>query len=587
MQRRNFCKLALAATASAVAKPRPTFASTPPAPRDFVLDMVHFNPGEPAPHTRFLDPTYLKQMGYTGQVLFSNIEGVPTFSTLFPNLLDETARTWATQAAAVIEKKISAARAANLPAYAWMQLTVFPKALVARERAGICNAKGQIDVELPRTQQLIAAQLDEIFARFPQLDGLVIRTGEVYMQDLPHHASSGNTAGTELIQESTSILNGPASHIALLRVLRERACLRGKRIFYRTWDFGPHFHNNPDYYLRVTDAIEPHPNLIFSIKHQQGDFHQLTPFNPTLTLGRHRQIVEVQCQREAYGKGAHPYYIGQGVITGWEDMAWVNPAGRPKGLADIIANPLIAGVWTWSRGGGWQGPFIKNEFWCALNAAVVSHYAENPTRSEPALLNAFARQSGLPAAQLAAFRELNLLSAKGVLRGQLTALRVPVATTSNAPFDVWWTRDDKIGVPNLTDFLRLHLIDASIAEKREAVAIWQRIEAISQTLTFADSDTTAFVRSSCTYGRMKYAIIAAGWTAYALGLQGKADGSYNRPAIQAAIADWDKLWAEWKHIAATDPWCSTLYKPQAFDVHFQYRPGLGAAVDALRPIAAS
>jgi hypothetical protein len=584
MQRRDFCRLALAASVA-----RPSFAApTAIAPRDFILDMVHFNPGEPAPKTRFLDPSYLKQMGYNGQVLFSNIEGVPTFSALFPNLLNETERNWANNAAAVIGEKIAAASAAGLPAYAWMQLTVFPKALVEHERSRICNAKGQIDVELPRTQQLIAAQLDEIFARFPRLDGLVIRTVEVYLQDLPHHASSGNTEGTELIQESTSILHGPASHLALLRVLREHACLRGKRIFYRTWDFGANFHNNPDYYLKVTNAIEPHPNLLFSIKHQQGDFHQLTPFNPTLTIGRHRQIVEVQCQREAYGKGAHPYYIGQGVINGWEDMAWINPPGRAKGLADVIANPLIAGVWTWSRGGGWEGPYIKNEFWCTLNASVISHYAENPSRSEPTLLNTFARQSGLPAAQLPAFRELNLLSTKGALRGQLTTLRIPVGTPpSTAPFDLWWTRDDKMGLPNLTDFVRLHLIDASITEKRESVAIWQRVEAISRHLTFASPDTTAFVRSSCTYGKMKFSIIAAGWTAYTLGLQGRADGRYNKPAIRSAIADWDHLWAQWKQIAATDPWCSTLYKPQAFDVHFQYRPGLGAAVDALRPLVSA
>jgi hypothetical protein len=585
MRRRDFCRLSLAAAVA-----RSSFAAPArPAAREFVLDMVHFNPGEPAPNTRFLDPSYLKGMGYTGQVLFSNIEGVPTFDSLFPGLVPQGSieRDWSNAAAATIATKIAAARAAGLRAYAWMQLTVFPQALVARERDRICNAKGQIDVELPRTQQLIAAQLDEIFARFPQLEGLVIRTGEVYLQDLPHHASSAGQAGTALIQASTSILNGPASHLALLRVLRDRACLRGKRIFYRTWDFGPNFHNNPAYYLQVTNAIEPHPNLLFSIKHQQGDFHQLTPFNPTLTLGRHRQIVEVQCQREAYGKGAHPYYIGQGVIGGWEDMAWVNPPGRAKGLADIIANPLIAGVWTWSRGGGWEGPTIKNEFWCALNASVLSRYAEDPSRTEPALLNAFARQAGLPPSQRAAFRELNLLSAKGVLRGQLTALRVPVATATNAPFDVWWTRDDKMGVPNLTDFLRLHLIDASIAEKREAVAIWQRIEALSRTLNFANPDTTAFVRSSCTYGKMKYAIIAAGWTAYALGLQGQAEGSYDKPALRSAIADWDRLWAEWHQIAATDPWCSTLYKPQSFDIHFQYRPGLGAAVDALRPLVSS
>ena len=29
---------------------------------------------------------------------------------------------------------------------------------------------------------------------------------------------------------------------------------------------------------------------------------------------------------------------------------------------------LYAGIWTWSRGGGWGGPYIENEMWCDLNA---------------------------------------------------------------------------------------------------------------------------------------------------------------------------------------------------------------------------
>jgi hypothetical protein len=116
--------------------------------------------------------------------------------------------------------------------------------------------------------------------------------------------------------------------------LRDEACVqRNKMVIYRTWDFGYNFHVNPQYYLKVTDAIEPHPNLIFSIKHQAGDFLRMTPFNPTLGIGRHRQIVEVQCQREAYGKGAHPFYVGDGVINGWEEYAKIMQAGQPTRFA--------------------------------------------------------------------------------------------------------------------------------------------------------------------------------------------------------------------------------------------------------------
>ena len=112
-------------------------------------------------------------------------------------------------------------------------------------------------------------------------------------------------------------------------------------VFYRTWDFGNNFHVNPAYYLKVTYAIEPHPNLIFSIKHQAGDFLRMTPFNPTIGIGKHRQIIEVQCQREAYGKGAHPFYVGDGVINGWEEYAKIMKPGQPRGLRDVVNTPIL------------------------------------------------------------------------------------------------------------------------------------------------------------------------------------------------------------------------------------------------------
>jgi hypothetical protein len=57
---------------------------------------------------------------------------------------------------------------------------------------------------------------------------------------------------------------------------------------------------------QVTDAVEPHPLLYMSVKHVQLDFWRYSAFNPCLGIGRHAQIVEVECQREYEGKGAHP-----------------------------------------------------------------------------------------------------------------------------------------------------------------------------------------------------------------------------------------------------------------------------------------
>ena len=335
MRRRDFVRSAAIAAAGYLTGPVVGATGTASLPAGgsasqggqghFVLDMVHRNPGEPYPQTAFLNPGHLASWGYSGQILLSVIEGVPTFDSIAPGVLAQGSeeRAWAEKTADNIQKEIARAKAANIHCYAWMQLLVFPKAIVKRFKDQICDLQGRIDIARPFTQQLLRTQLREIFVRFPDLDGLVIRTGEIYLQDFPYHTSNGSGQAA-LIQANTAIVNGEQSHLQILRLLREEACVKlDRNIFYRTWDFGNNFHTNPRYYLAVTDVIEPHPKLVFSVKHQAGDFLRLTPFNPTLMIGKHRQIVETECQLEVYGKGAHPYYSGQGVIGGWEEYAWL------------------------------------------------------------------------------------------------------------------------------------------------------------------------------------------------------------------------------------------------------------------------
>ena len=42
------------------------------------------------------------------------------------------------------------------------------------------------------------------------------------------------------------------------------------------------FASEPPYYLSVAGNIEPHPDLIFSVKHTADDFWRTIPFNPTI-----------------------------------------------------------------------------------------------------------------------------------------------------------------------------------------------------------------------------------------------------------------------------------------------------------------
>jgi len=283
----------------------------------------------------------------------------------------------------------------------------------------------------------------------------------------------------------------------------------------------------------------------------------------------------VQCQREAYGKGAHPYYIGDGVINGWEEYAKLMAPGQPKGLCDIVHNPNFAGLCTWSRGGGWEGPYITNELWCALNAYVLAKYAENPERTEQDIFNEFTTQRlGLKGDDVERFRELNLLSAAAVLRGQCSL---------KGHVDLWWARDDFIAAPNLDSFVTNGLVADALAEKAESVSMWEKVETLAHQIHFADPATQDFVETSCAYGRIKYSIFEQAWTILLYGAMGDKSGHYDRGKLSAAIAKYDALWDEWRKLKQAHPSCATLYK----DVAFKGHPGIGAAVDRYGKICAA
>ena len=543
-------------------------------PARFIIDMVHNNPGEPLQATAFRDPRKLAGLGYNGQGIQAEADSCETFDAIAPDMLAQSSveRTWIEQHAQALELQAKQAHDAGIKAYAWFQFIVLPKAVVARYKADICDGQGRIDLERPMTQKLLRAQVDELFDRCPDVDGLVVRTGEIYLQDSPYHTASGK-GGEALAQGGTAILHGPASHIALLKLLREEVCTkRNKLVLYRTWDFGNNFHINPRYYLQVTDAIEPHPNLVFSIKYSAGDFLRMTPFNPTLGSGHHRQMVEVECQAEYYGKGAHPYYIGDGVINGWEEYPLIMKSDNTNGLRSIVTNANFAGIWTWSRGGGWEGPYISNELWCELNAWVMGQYARNPQANEAEIFNRFARERlGLQGEDVARFRELNLLSAAAVLRGHASRL---------GDVDKFWARDDKMGALNVSKYIQAGQMTNLLAEKAEAAADFQKIEVLAHSIHFADPATQEFVETSAAYGRIKFALFEQAWTILLYGAAGETMKPYDRDRILAGIKKYDALWQEWRELKAAHPSCATLYH----DYGFGKKPGIGAAVERYRKI---
>jgi hypothetical protein len=547
----------------------------------YLLDMVHHNPGEPPFQTAFLDPANLVAYGYTGQV-FKHINCIATFRALgedfFPAGSEE--RAWLEPFTAGIEAEISAAKAVGLQVFFHIDLFVLPKRLIERFRDRLCDKNGRISLDQEFTLEVHRVLFEELFARYPMLDGFIIRHGETYLYDTPFHAGNGPIP-----------LHGPhvepeREHdrfVKLIGFLRETVCVRhNKTVIFRTWDWHPDkFHANADYYLAVTDRVEPHPNLVFSIKHTAMDFYRHIKANEALGRGRHPQIVEVQCQREFEGKGAYPNYVMDGVINGFEEF--------PKriGLRDVVSNPLIQGVYTWSRGGGWYGPYLQDEFWPALNAFVISRWASHPDKTEEQIMKEFCHERlGLTDEDAAAFRRLCLLSARAVLKGRycevwdrtLNGIRTPVGL---------WMRDDRLGgldqLAEVFAYLYEHdLFETALREKAEAVALWEEIASLMASIHFPDRALGERLATSVQYGFRLFRVVQAGWQVMALGYGADRAGIYSTANMRAAIESYDQAWKSYREVAGM-PGAASLYHGHYFSLPGEPEvPGLNATVERYR-----
>jgi len=559
--------------------------------KKYILDFVHNNLGLPPRISKFNDADFVQALGYKGMAPHWYVQCGITYDSLEKGIVPEDSeeRKWIKKNAEILTVKIKEAKDAGVELYPFTDFLVVPQSvwkkfgeeMVAeefREEA----ARGELrkpDIKQEMTKRILRVQIEEIFQTFPELDGLMLRFGETYLHDTPYHlgGSPVKTSGQEGI-------NG---HIEMIKLLREEICVKmNKKLFYRTWDFGNFFHVNPEIYLSITDQIEPHKNLIFSIKHVKGDFFRTFVFNPTIAIGKHQQIVEVQCQREYEGKGAHPNYIAAGVINGFEEYEYLMKPEQAQCLNDIRDSSQFAGVWTWSRGGGWLGPHLKNEFWCEQNAYVMTKWAQDTNRPEEEIFYEFARDKGFSDEDIPKLREISLLSAKAVLRGKYTRY---------GGYNVAWTRDQFIhGSGVLRTYfdwaIKEELVEKVLAEKKESVDMWKRMAELAKQIETKDDALNEFLRSSIQYGRIKYEIYEKGWIVMLLGHIGDTTGKYDKEQIGQAIARYDKLWEEWRQLEKNSPSCATIYEPNGFaitghlDIYGNPETGIGASVDKYRKI---
>lgn len=550
----------------------------------YILDMVHHNPGEPPFDSRFLDPNHLLDYGYNGQV-FKHLNCVATFAAtgkdFFPAGSEE--RRWIDAHTAEIKTAIDLAKSCGVQIFFHLDICVLPRAVVTHYRDEVCDPEtGRISFERAKTLELHRILFEELAGRFPEVDGYIIRVGETYLFDTPHHVGNGPIpqSGPEWSPEylyaetlaEQQVVTPNWNHQQrdvyrkLLRFLREEVCERhNKTMIFRTWDtFPDKLHARLDRYLEVSDAVEPHENLIFSIKHTALDFWRHTKFNECLGQGRHPQVVEVQCQREYEGKGAYPNYVMDGVINGFDENR------VKKGLKDIIHDPRIVGVFSWSRGGGWFGPYISNELWPDLNAFVLGRFCQEGNQSEAELFVEYARSRiGLSSADTDRFRALCAHASEGILKGRHCRAFDSLLGESVLP-TACWMRDDRLGGYNQLSLVLDTLAEKgsfaeALAEKAEAVQCWERVAELAEAIAWPAGETGEFAKVSAQYGLRLFRVVEQGWRVMLTGYCKEHSLEYCPVDLAEAIARYDQCWAAYQALA-DHPLCPSLYRGEYFSL---------------------
>lgn len=344
----------------------------------------------------------------------------------------------------------------------FVDMIVLPKNVIERFQHEILDGEGKI-VWNDATRHIVRAMLNETVEIFGDLlDGVLVRTGETYVFDTPYHAGNSPVASCG---KNESCQQG--IWVDFITELRNTVCVgQSRRVFFRAWDSFGGWSGDPGYYLNVTSPVEPHKLLYFSVKHTAGDFFQFMAWNRQLAVGKHAQVVEVELQREYEGKGAYPNYIMQSLVNGSRQL----PDGSDaEGLVDILAAPQIKGLWTWSRGGGWFGPYIHGreewvdahvyvlQCWWAANYGPAQAMGpggwgrQQQVMTEQQCWDQFVRTQWVPRLGLQAASDLPVVQAASDLLRQVALNGTESVTNGHycpegSYSDCWtWTRDNRLG----------------------------------------------------------------------------------------------------------------------------------------------
>lgn len=337
-----------------------------------LIDMIHDNHGEPAYKTRYRDPSVLKSYGYEAVVIPDALVVTPLAHRNGASLAGPSSYTSVAEMEASVDRRVKSASAAGMKVYFYGDAMLIPRRVVqAAPQDYLCDdGSGRLCVGKPAVWQAMEALVADIFTRWPEADGLIMRTGEVYPEATPHMV--GNA-----IHESSCPTCRSMSYVERMRkfiqsMYRVVGVQLNKTYVHRAWQrssSGATMHDDPAVYREVMTGMPISDKLCVSFKFTRGDFRPGLGWNPCITQDMRPKWVEFQCEREFEGKGAIPNF--QAPI--WRDFIASLQAANPSG-------PNVS-LWGWSRGGGWGGPYVQREEWIDANVYALATLYKHPAHS--------------------------------------------------------------------------------------------------------------------------------------------------------------------------------------------------------------
>lgn len=439
-----------------------------------VLATLLENPGEPPIQTRYRDPAVLARRGYTGWVIHRStaLSGLPSPDVIEDGELRGFARALLDQ----IDDEIAKARAAGLAVYlsydagvlagGWMRAK--PMIQPGRSRTDA------LDPGHPKVLELSCRALEGWLRRWPELAGVVLRIGDHDAARTPF------LYGGDLYREQRHEAEPRAERAAkVIEAYRKLTDTMDRTLIVRAWNVHPGgMHDDPDIARGVAERLPVRDDgrLIFSFKHTRTDFWRYQPWNPGIAASApHPVIVELECQREFEGKGGIPNWQAPLWLQGPSpDELTSGESGESGGLATLRQDPRFAGVSAWVRGGGWGGPFVKDERWIDANVDAASRLVREPQATLSEMAQGWVRDrlgQDHPAV-VEAMSNLMLDSAE--LARQAFYLQ-PYAIAKGDPWEPGegWIQDDLIRADaawKMLQSLSEDELDQAVLEKRAAAS---------------------------------------------------------------------------------------------------------------------